>query len=585
MDQAFILTQMPTSTLTQPLLATLPLPDPPLEANPHPAHINLAVGITIGLLASFIQSLGLTIQRKSHLQNDLLPFHLRKPDYARPVWLIGFVIYFTFNILGSVFQIGTLPLIILGPLGAISLLWNAILAKILLGDRFSYHLVFGTLLIGAGAVLIGVFGVLPDNSNHNLSELIILYSRAPFVVEIVILIFTFSVICLIAHFAEFRLNTNLRALALTNAKASEELNYTPTHQPHRKTFLDENSSQRSSCHSHHPIHGMLLSHRPQDASRRRTRRPRSLSTPAPLSRPASVIQPAPLTGCRMVTSPYSAGQSSPDAYEPQDVFSSEFGRSVLDKTQSRDPCTILPTPQAIARTKMLIGIAYGSTSGTLSGICLLFAKTGVELLILTLTGSENQFANYGTWLILAILLVSAILQLWYLNKALRLVNPTLICPLAFCFYNLSSIISSLVYYDQLKLLSSLQTGLIILGTAVLLIGVWIVSIGTSAATPPSSTTAPSSCMEEEVQTQGPIDEATPLLVDCADFSSSPVPQSARQEEDARSAAVRELKRQMSLPSHRRHHPTVDQLIRRFLAEGEVRPVRGFSIGLGAASPG
>lgn len=30
-------------------------------------------------------------------------------------------------------------------------------------------------------------------------------------------------------------------------------------------------------------------------------------------------------------------------------------------------------------------------------------------------------------------------QLWYLNKALKMADPTLVCPLAFCFYNTSSI--------------------------------------------------------------------------------------------------------------------------------------------------
>ena len=67
------------------------------------------------------------------------------------------------------------------------------------------------------------------------------------------------------------------------------------------------------------------------------------------------------------------------------------------------------------------------------------------------------------------------LQLFYLNRALRLLGPTLICPLAFCFYNLSSIISGLIYYDQWTQLSNLQFGLVGLGTAVLLAGVWIVS--------------------------------------------------------------------------------------------------------------
>lgn len=44
---------------------------------------------------------------------------------------------------------------------------------------------------------------------------------------------------------------------------------------------------------------------------------------------------------------------------------------------------------AVASTRLLLGVAYGIASGTLSGLCLLFAKTGIELLILTVVG-QNQ---------------------------------------------------------------------------------------------------------------------------------------------------------------------------------------------------
>jgi hypothetical protein len=47
---------------------------------------------------------------------------------------------------------------------------------------------------------------------------------------------------------------------------------------------------------------------------------------------------------------------------------------------------------------------------------------------------------------------------------------------AFCFYNLSSIVNGLVYFDQISELSTLQLGLVILGIVVLLGGVWAVSV-------------------------------------------------------------------------------------------------------------
>lgn len=47
---------------------------------------------------------------------------------------------------------------------------------------------------------------------------------------------------------------------------------------------------------------------------------------------------------------------------------------------------------------------------------------------------------------------------------------------AFCFYNLSSIVNGLVYFDQFALISPLHLGLVVVGIVVLLAGVWVVSI-------------------------------------------------------------------------------------------------------------
>jgi hypothetical protein len=47
-------------------------------------HVGIPLGIVIGLLASFVQSLGLTIQRKSHVLNGRLPENERKVEHRRP---------------------------------------------------------------------------------------------------------------------------------------------------------------------------------------------------------------------------------------------------------------------------------------------------------------------------------------------------------------------------------------------------------------------------------------------------------------------------------------------------------------------
>lgn len=60
-------------------------------------------------------------------------------------------------------------------------------------------------------------------------------------------------------------------------------------------------------------------------------------------------------------------------------------------------------------------------------MCLIFAKSGVELLLLTV-GGKNQFRRWESWVLVFGLIALALLQMWYLHKALILANPTLVCP-------------------------------------------------------------------------------------------------------------------------------------------------------------
>lgn len=96
------------------------------------------------------------------------------------LWLLGFGIFISSNILGSLVQIASLPVVILAPLGAVSLLWNAFFARLILGDVFSPWMILGTVLIAGGAVLIAVFGIVPEPT-RSLDDLLELFKRPTFV--------------------------------------------------------------------------------------------------------------------------------------------------------------------------------------------------------------------------------------------------------------------------------------------------------------------------------------------------------------------------------------------------------------------
>ncbi|KAJ7169905.1 hypothetical protein C8R46DRAFT_1265752 [Mycena filopes] len=355
---------------------------------------HIVLGISIGLLASFIQSLGLTIQRKSHVLNGSLPEHEQR--------------------LGSLVQIASLPVVILAPLGAVSLLWNAFFARLLLGDVLSPWMVLGTLFIAGGAILIAVFGIVPEPT-RSVEDLLELFRRPTFVVYFSLLGAAVVVSLIVTHVSEYSFS---RRLARSNVRA--------------------NSPSPSSIPLHPPENPSALTTGVTDTITE-----------------AITTERTPLLDRKSNPSSTSVASSRSPSRSPRHADTPEM--------------------RAINRTRLILAISYASFSGIISGMCLLFAKSGVELLLLTL-GGQNQFWRWQAWVLVLGLVVFALLQLWYLHKALILADPTLVCPSAFCFYNLSSIVNGLVYFDQFSLIPPLHLGLVVLGIFVLLGGVWIVSI-------------------------------------------------------------------------------------------------------------
>ncbi|GBB92863.1 hypothetical protein RclHR1_02070006 [Rhizophagus clarus] len=318
-------------------------------------HFNFAIGITIAVSTSFIQSLGLTIQRKSHVINEnIYPKELRRSACRQPLWHLGFDTYIISNIIGSAFSIGYLPIIILAPLGAVNLVFNAFFAKILLGDVFTMKTVIGTFFILIGAVMIALFGVV-NEPNHSLEDLIELYKRPAFIAYFSIIEFIVISLLIANRFGEYALNQKIR--------------------------------------------------------------------------------------------------------NEDDTI---FGWS-LKKFQK------------------ILGISYGCVAGMISGQTLLFAKSGIELLLLSIFNGENQFNRPLSWFIVVALVVSSLLQLYYLNKGLKLCDTIVLIPLSFCTYNVSTIFNGLVYFNQWGRLYWWQIFLVILGVCVLLCGVLILSWRRSTA--------------------------------------------------------------------------------------------------------
>ncbi|CAO3659293.1 unnamed protein product [Umbelopsis ramanniana] len=326
--------------------------EPHFENADPPPDNNFWLALSVSIITNLIQSFALAIQRKSHILNDtIFPIEHRKNAFRRPLWVAGFSSYLIANIIGSIFTIGYLPIVILAPIGAMGLVFNAIFAKLVLGDPFTRKSIIGTVLIVIGAILVGGFGVVRE-PNHSLEDLIQLYHRPAFIAYFSILEFFTLIMLMATHYIEYRVN--------------------------------------------------------------------------------------------------------------------KIERGVLSESK-------LIKLQDIPEIKMKLGVSYGMLSGNISSQSLLFAKSGLELLILTLIHGQNQFKYFLTWVLVVIMIVTALLQLFYLNKGLRLCDTVILIPLSFCSFNVSCLFNGLVYYDQWTRLFWWQILCVMIGIVILVSGVLILS--------------------------------------------------------------------------------------------------------------
>lgn len=118
------------------------------------ASSTIVFGCSVAVLSSAIQSLGITLQRKSHIISNQIHLHQKR----QRLWLTGFLLFIVANVLGSLIQISTLPLIILSPLQSIGLIFNSILSCVILDEVFTRKLGVGTAIIAVCAFIIAYNG-------------------------------------------------------------------------------------------------------------------------------------------------------------------------------------------------------------------------------------------------------------------------------------------------------------------------------------------------------------------------------------------------------------------------------------------
>lgn len=216
--------------------------------------------------------------------------------------------------------------------------------------------------------------VVPEET-HTLDELVRLYTRPPFLIWISLLSFFLAVIIVLAHFAEWALERRIARMY----PSAPPLTPRPSH-TRRKHNRRWSAPPRPSL----PVQPLksspaLLQGSPDPKyGAVSERRPSSTTTNlAPTN-----------TAVHSRTSGRSAAEP-PRVSEAGDERTGGKKATVLRIDVEAKELEAAASNAAIEKSRLILGVAYGGASGTLSGLCLLFAKTGIELLILTVVG-QNQ---------------------------------------------------------------------------------------------------------------------------------------------------------------------------------------------------
>ena len=149
-----------------------------------------------------MQALGMNMQRLTFIKEQAKPLNDQKPVWKSWIWIVGLILYIVSQLAGQPVALGAcggvystlcrscpppdvcpclravFPLppcllaavfispAILAPLGSATLVFNAIFAKVMVKEPFTRIHFAGTVIIIGGAVIIALFGFVPESSTQ-----------------------------------------------------------------------------------------------------------------------------------------------------------------------------------------------------------------------------------------------------------------------------------------------------------------------------------------------------------------------------------------------------------------------------------
>lgn len=380
------------------------------RVRPQQSGSSMIIGIISAVLSSMCQSIGLILQRKSHLNYADSSKHY-KPPYKRSMWRTGFLLFLISNVFGSSIQITTLPLIILSPLQSIGLVFNSLFSSLLLNEVFTQNSLIGTVLIGLGALLIAIFGRIPE-PEYNLDQFISFLQRRDFVIWC-----SLNVLLVIALLLWITLSLNSDLLIKSHQPAHIQID--------QDSIVLDNDNYIDSTTSNEYEH----------------------------------FQQA------QTQSSFQGWILSCKSYTIQIItnFNHTLYKTMFDFS---------PKTSSLLQG-IFFGWISGTLSGF--SLLLAKSTIEILVNCITSKSFHSIFAKPIIWIIILSFLTLCLSQLWFLNQGLKLITTSILYPLVFCIYNIVNIGNELIFFSQWQVVTMWQLFNICIGTSLVFAGVLFLS--------------------------------------------------------------------------------------------------------------
>ncbi|ORY62722.1 hypothetical protein BCR35DRAFT_308959 [Leucosporidium creatinivorum] len=390
--------------------------------------VDFIIGLFIVLGASLANALGLNVTKLDFTRQEALPPASRRPDWQRPYWYLGLILYVASQVIGSTLALEFLRAEYVAPLGSTSLIFNVVFAYLLAGIPVTRTDVYGTLTIVLGVVGVVAFGNhraqtdFDKESNLSLSLLKEIWARKEWVAYYSALQVTTA--------SFFWLSTIVHQVCM--ARITDERG-DAEREADIEGMLDGGGGRRGSIEGA----GFVAKARRWKAGfdkshgqlRRRVRR---MVEKYSQSRPDSTIRK--LAGlCWSVTGGLLAGQTL--------ILAKSGVKLVTSAINKTDP------------------------------------------------NEANQFTSVLPWIIIILLVVAAVTQVYCLNASLKCYDSTFTVPIFFATYTTSGFCNSLAYLDEFHTYQVWVFICIWLSIAVLVAGVVMLSMKKPPARPRASSTS------------------------------------------------------------------------------------------------